>query len=309
MLSEENRGVNSMEFEVVAEGLKFPEGPVAMPDGSVIFVELLAGKLNRAWGNGKIEVIADLGGSPAGAAIGPDGAIYIANVGGVHREKFLCLEGPENTGYISRVDLSTGRVERLYDRCGEHSLSAPDDLVFDARGNIWFTDIGRAFARSKEYGGLYYCAPDGSFITQAHFPGLSYNGVGLLPGENSVVVADTRSARLLRFDLEAPGRIAPTPQGQSPAHLMATIPGDCRVDSLAVLESGAVAVGVLEQGGIATVRPDGSIDRVSFPDASVTNIAFGGPDMRTAFITLSRTGRVIKVRWPEPGLRLNFAEY
>src|ERR1700733_7852453 len=87
--SEENGGVNSMEFEVVAEGLKFPEGPVAMPDGSVIFVELLAGKLNRAWGNGKIEVIADLGGSPAGAAIGPDGAIYIANVGGVHREKFL----------------------------------------------------------------------------------------------------------------------------------------------------------------------------------------------------------------------------
>ena len=57
-----------MDFEVIAAGLQFPEGPIAMPDGSVIFVEIARGTLTRAW-NGRTEVIAHLGGGPKGAAI------------------------------------------------------------------------------------------------------------------------------------------------------------------------------------------------------------------------------------------------
>jgi gluconolactonase len=69
------------QFEVLAEDLAFPEGPVVMPDGSVIVVEIRGGRLTRIWGDGRKEVVAETGGGPNGAAIGPDGALYVCNNG------------------------------------------------------------------------------------------------------------------------------------------------------------------------------------------------------------------------------------
>src|SRR6202012_1020092 len=114
-----------MTFDVLAEGLQFPEGPIAMADGSVILVEIARGTLSRVW-KGKVEVVCDLGGGPNGAALGPDGAGHLANNGG------RGLAGgprPAVQGGIDRVDLATGKSERLYDNVGEHRLSAPNDLV------------------------------------------------------------------------------------------------------------------------------------------------------------------------------------
>src|SRR4029077_14851716 len=73
-------------FRQIAAGLRFPEGPVAMPDGSVILVEIERRTLSRVTPDGKIHVVATLGGGPNGAAMGPNGKIYVTNNGGV---KFL----------------------------------------------------------------------------------------------------------------------------------------------------------------------------------------------------------------------------
>ncbi len=70
----------------VTDGLMFPEGPVAMADGSVILVEIRRGTLTRVLPNGEQEIVAELGGGPGGAAIGPDGAMYICNNGGAWNE-------------------------------------------------------------------------------------------------------------------------------------------------------------------------------------------------------------------------------
>ena len=66
----------------MAEGLEFPEGPIAMGDGSVILTEIHRGTLTRVWPNGRTEVVAQTGGGPNGAAIGPDGAVHVTNNGG-----------------------------------------------------------------------------------------------------------------------------------------------------------------------------------------------------------------------------------
>src|SRR5829696_6974627 len=75
---------NSMRLEgkVVASGLRFPEGPVPLSDGSVLVVEIERGTLTRVLPRGTTEVVAFLGGGPNGAAIGPDGACYVCNNGG-----------------------------------------------------------------------------------------------------------------------------------------------------------------------------------------------------------------------------------
>jgi gluconolactonase len=70
------------DIRVLATGLEFPEGPVAMPDGSVLLVEIRGQRLTRVWPSGRTEVVARIPGGPNGAAIGPDGKCYICNNGG-----------------------------------------------------------------------------------------------------------------------------------------------------------------------------------------------------------------------------------
>jgi gluconolactonase len=293
-----------MKFEVLAEHLAFPEGPVVMPDGSVIFVEIAGQCLSRFW-NGRKEVIARIPGGPAGAAIGPDGAMYICNIGGIDLATFTCLSGPGNEGSIERVNLSTGKVERVYERAGDRMLSGPDDLVFDRAGNMWFTDLGKELGTSHSYGGLYYCSPDGNLIEEVFWPGYSYNGIGLSPDETSLYVADTITSRLWQLQISRPGAIVRGPYRQ-PGKLLATIGLGGTVDSLAVTAAGNVCTATCIPGGIAVVAPDGSVTHQPMPDDYVTNIAFGGADMCDAYITFSGTGRLVKMRWPEPGHKLNF---
>lgn len=280
-------------FDVVADGLAFPEGPVVMADGSVIVVEMAVGRITRCW-NGRKETVADVGGGPNGAAIGPDGALYVCNNGGL--ETSPLQSGPQ-PGWIERVDLDTGKVDRLYESCGEHRLSAPNDIVFDTNGNMWFTDLGKTRERMRSMSGLYFAAPDGSGIVEIHHGGYGYNGVGLSPDGQTIYVADTCQARLYSF----PAR----PEPMRPT-LVATVPGHVELDSLAVTQAGNICVARLREGGIATITPAGEVSAIPFPDKYTTNIAFGGEDMRSAWITQSISGQLIRTRWAEAGLRLSF---
>ena len=305
-----------MDFEIVTEGLEFPEGPVAMDDGSVVLVEIRRGTLTRVTPDGRKEVVAELGGGPNGAAIGPDGRAYVCNNGGFvwagRNGATVPVGTPEDyvSGSIQAVDLATGAVETLYTECDGTPLRGPNDIVFDADGGMWFTDLGKTMAETLHHGAVFHAKADGSGITRQRFPLITPNGCGLSPDGKTLHVAETRTSRVWSFDLVSPGVLGPH-EGFRPGRLLATLPDYQLLDSLAIQADGAVCVATLMRGGISIVDAGtGAVEFVGLPDALadpyVTNICFGGADMRDAWITCSTTGRLLKTRWAKPGLRLNF---
>lgn len=300
------------DIELVAEGLQFPEGPIAMADGSIILTEVRRGTLTRITPDGRSEVLVETGGGPNGLAIGPDGWIWIANNGA----SFEWLENDGLTlpalapvehagGMIQRFDPKSGRLETVYEACDGKRLIGPNDLVFDRLGGFWFTDHGCDTPDGRKYGALYYARADGDFISRQREHFVSPNGVGLSPDEDVVYMADTHLGRLWAFDLAAPGNVAST-RGYSPGRVVVNLPGYQLLDSLAVEAAGKVCVATLINGGITAIDPDGGFEHYPFPDILVTNICFGGRDMKDAWVTCSSTGRLCRARWPRPGLKLNF---
>ena len=304
--------IDTVELVPVATGLKFPEGPVSRPDGSVIVVEIEGQQITQISPDGAKTVICRVPGGPNGAAIGPDGALYICNNG--HAMDFATdgeIRGPTGSlssqytgGSIQRVDLRSGDITTIHSHFNGKPLLAPNDLVFDKAGGLWFTDHGFRRDMSLQLGALYYASIDGQEIRCVRKSILSPNGVGLSPDETTVYFADTRSARLYRCPLAGPGRAVRS--NQVPGEVVATLPGNVGLDSLAVMADGSVCVATVEKGGIAHIDGDKIKGWLRLPDHLTTNICFGGDDMRTAWITCSGTGYLYMARWPIPGLRPNF---
>ena len=296
----------------IASGLQFPEGPIAMADGSVILVEIARGTLSRVTPDGKIEVIAETGGGPNGAAIGPDGAAYICNNGGFewHDVNGLLFAGDiakdYSGGRIERVDLTTGKVDVLYTEVNGNPLRGPNDIVFDKQGGFWFTDLGKGYGRLKDRGALFYAKADGSHVEEMVFPVETANGVGLSPDEDFVYVAETQGTRLWRWQLDGPGKLAGRGRtGQK--NFVASPAGYSFFDSMAVEADGTICVATIMNGGISRINPEtGDIRHVATGDPMTTNICFGGDELKTACITASGTGKLLATEWDTPGLPLNF---
>ncbi len=303
------------DWTTITEGLRFPEGPVACADGSVIVTEIAAGRLTRCLPDGTKQIVAETGGGPNGLAVGPDGKLYCCNNGGFEWDESNGILAPHGIakdyvgGSIQRVDVTTGVVETLYQSgdfgCG---LRGPNDIVFDAHGGFWFTDHGKIDYpnRRNDVVGIFYARADGSFMEEVIFPSNNPNGIGLSPDGKRLYVAETYTCRLMAFDIVAPGKVgnAPGPGGQGiPLFRPA---GYKFFDSLGVEAGGNICVATIGESGISVISPSGDeVDFVRTDDIFTTNICWGGDDMMTAYATLSGTGRLAMRPWARPGLRLH----
>ena len=307
------------EVRELADGLEFPEGPVVLPDGSVAVCEIKGRRITRVDTDGRKETIAETGGGPNGAQLGPDGKLYVCNNGGAF--EFADMGGLTVThqppsahegGTIQRIDLDSGEVEVLYEEADGYPLIAPNDLVFDGDGGFWFTDYGIEHERSSDRTFIRYAKADGSECHEVMGPIEHPNGIGLSPDGSRLYVAQTLTAAIWSWPVAGPGEIGEglplLPHGGMPE---CRISGFAALDSLAIDAQGNVCVGTLLKGGITVVKPGTEpaaaeeIDFVAVGDPWPTNIAFGGDDLRAAYVTGSGTGKLLVIDdWPRPGLKL-----
>ena len=294
---------------VIASGLKGPEGPVALPDGSLLIVEVRRGTLTRVSPSGEVAVVATLGGAPNGLALGPDGAAYVPNSGGWAWERWSTAQDmdPDHDpapwvtedyegGWVDRVDLETGEATRLITHVGDYRLRGPNQIVFDDAGGFWFSDLGKRRAWDIDMGGLFYSSADASRVETGAGYSLGPNGLALSPDGSRLYVAESMTGRLVAFDVTAPGQIA------RPRSILLSTPYN--LDSLAVEANGNVVIAVYERG-LGILNPDdGSFEIIEVGLPGTTNLCFGGSDMTTAYVTGS--GQLLEVPWPRPGLRLNY---
>lgn len=304
-----------LEFEVLAAGQGFTEGPVVTPDGTVYAVDIDQGRVLRVL-EGTVDVVARPGGGPNGLALETPRTAIVANNGGflwseVEGAVRIPIDRSTHTneppgfagGWLERVDLESGEVTVSHRQCAGRPFRGPNDLVFDEAGGLWFTDHGKGRHVSVDRGGLYYVPPDGSVVREVAFPLLGPNGVGLSPDGTKVYVSETHTGRLWVWNLAGPGEVHSSAGSLAVRHggtCLAATPFS--FDSLAIEADGRIAIGAIADG-IVVITPDGAEAEVfPIPGDITTNIAFGGPDGRRAVLTLSRSGSVVETLWPRPGL-------
>ena len=205
---------------------------------------------------------------------------------------------------IQRVELATGAHRPLISASEAAPLVAPNDLVFDAHGGFYFTDT-RAPAEGREPGAIYYAKADGTGVRR----------LADAPGANGIVVAADRRRllvagplRVLAFDIVGPGELARDGAGKAIASIFCSAQSG-RFDSMAAEAGGGLVVGTLMIGGLSVFTERGALRETVLapPERSVTSVGFGGPERRTAFATLTQTGKLCAVDWPRPGLRLQYS--
>jgi gluconolactonase len=241
--------------------------------------------------------------------------VYVCNNGGFEWATIegLVSPGPEPASYtggsIQTVDLASGEVESRYTECTGNGLRGPNDIVFDKEGGFYFTDLGKARARTVDRAGIYYAKADGSEIRELVY-GLDHtNGIGLSPDGTRLYAVETITARVWYWDIHSPGVLQPPKTPFAPGDVLYQFQGWQLLDSLAVDSEGNICVATLMTGAISVVSPKGELlNQVRVPerDVWVTNVCFGGPDLRTAYITSSGLGRLYATEWHCAGLELNY---
>ncbi len=192
------------EMRVVASGLRFPEGPVSMRDGSIILVEIERRTVSRVAPDGTVTVVAETGGGPNGSGDRPGRralCLQQRRVPVAHGDKAILRPVLPALDYkggrIERVDLGDRRNPRNHSTtaAARRALNGPNDIVFDAPGGFYFTDLGKSRERDRDNGGSI-TRPRRLPIVQVTIR-FTPNGIGLSPDGKTLYVAETETAPAL----------------------------------------------------------------------------------------------------------------
>ena len=288
-------------MDVVAADLKVPEGPVLGEDGTLIVSEIGRNLLTIIRPDGRKEQLAVLDGPPAGSAMGPDGMLYTTLLARTEGDKAI-------NGKIVRLNLKTRQAEDVVTTCDGRLLRGPDDLIFDGKGGFYFTDVGMFSLPlvATDMTGIYYF--DGTAARRVVGPTLPTNGIGLSPKGDRLYWTEYITGRLCCRDIVSPG-VLREPKWPNGDYIYAHPTPITYFDSLKVDAEGCVSVAVHDHSktggktGIMSFRADGTpFEFIPFPDPGTTNMVFTWKGPKTAYVTLSTVGHLVKLKWPRAGL-------
>jgi gluconolactonase len=272
-----------MDGEIVASELVFPEGPV-WRDGELLFTEIDAGRVSRWTAADGVRALAATGGGPNGAALGPDGTVYVTQNGGTGDRR--------TTPGIQRID-AAGTVELRCSSVADLELGAPNDLAFGPDGRLWFTDPravpdpernvlpGRIFAIDPESG-------QGELVLELGpvFP----NGIAFT-ADGSLVWTESFNRRVMTWSGGEPSTLIELPARHAP-------------DGLCVGADGRLYVAATFSHSVCVIDDGEIVERFVCGDGMCTNCCFGGTDL---YVTESRRGTVWRFAVGCEGLALPFA--
>lgn len=256
----------------MAEGLKFPEGPAFDHRGRLWFVELQGGNL-AFWAKGEITRVA-VGGEPNGIVVDGEDRIVFCDAGNCS---------------IRRYDPVTEEVITLADQVDGMPLFKPNDLAYDAVGNLVFTCPGDS--RTEPTGYVCVLGRDGGLRRIAsgfYFP----NGLAFSPDGLHLIVAETRRQRLWRgrWDAERGLWLAPRP--------WASVGGTIGPDGMAFAKDGRLYVAIYGGGAVKVVAPDGEVEAViEVPGGNPTNCAFDPAGDLGLVVTEAEGGQLLSIRF------------
>lgn len=270
---------------ILQEGFKFPEGPTIAPDGTLYVADPQADRIHR-WNGTKAEIFAENTRSTNGIAFAKDGTLWGCSAGAHALAKFS----------------PAGEMTLVLESVEGKPLDSPNDLAIDANGNVFFTNpAGMGVPKPGARGDVVRMRPDGSAAVVARdavFP----NGIDFSPDGEFLYVADLFGGCVVyRYPVTGDGEIGP---GEAWVKI-----GSGWLDGMAVAASGNVYVAVNLESKIAVFDPNGApLRTIQFPPMSqVSNLCFGGPDMKTIYVTMGgvgRPGRLCSMPSDEPGSKL-----
>ena len=256
----------------------FIEGPSFDRDGNLYIVDIPWGRVFKVSPSGNFDLVAEYDGEPNGLKIHKDGRIFIADY----------------KNGVMRLDPATGAVTPHCDRYRVEGLKGVNDLTFAGNGDMYFTDQGLTGLHDPT-GRVFRLRPDGHMDLLVN-NGPSPNGIVLDPSETWLLVAMTRANAVWRMPLLPDG-------GTTKVGAFVYLMGGSGPDGLAMDSQGNLVVCHAGNGSVWIFSPIGQplyrikSCRGNFP----TNIAYGGPENRTVFITESDTGTILRAELPVPG--------
>lgn len=258
----------------------FIEGPSFDRLGNLYVTDIPYGRILKITPDKEWSVVTEYDGWPNGLKIHKDGRFFIAD----HRHG------------IMQFDPASGKVTPVLDHVRREGLKGTNDLIFSSNGDLYFTDQGQTGMQDPS-GRVYRLRPDGQVdLLISNVP--SPNGLALSPNQQVLYVAATRANQIWRMPLHPDGTTS-----KVGAYIQLS-GGSAGPDGVASDATGGLAVAHCGLGSIWIFSKLGEpLYRLrSCAGLSTTNIAYGGQENKTLYITESDTGSVLMAKVPEAGL-------